>query len=321
MMNYYAALTKDSIGARKFKAQTDQDDIKFDEEVIKKKQKKIDSETLSIANAIKASKEVRRRAIEKRKGREPEDVDDIVAVHHAIDDALFAVQVSDVPPNKSTKIWSSRPDHWQAIVEHMNSQSYESACKMYASDLAHLKGESKKSTLYRWKRDFNEGKVLSVNKDRLPKYGVEVDQGLSSDITVRTSLGLPIDNVVLRELLLVRLESTNQMGLLRENGGNHVFGDCWARRFWKRNGFVYRVATSKMRELPTDLPDQKDTYARICAKLIYKYKIVEDVVINLDETGVQYVQFKKKTIAKKGTKRIRLKGKGSDKAQITVTLG
>jgi hypothetical protein len=111
MMNYYAALTKDSIGARKFKAQTDQDDIKFDEEVIKKKQKKIDSETLSIANAIKASKEVRRRAIEKRKGREPEDVDDIVAVHHAIDDALFAVQVSDVPPYKSTKIWSSRPDH------------------------------------------------------------------------------------------------------------------------------------------------------------------------------------------------------------------
>jgi hypothetical protein len=26
----------------------------------------------------------------------------------------------------------------------MNSQSYESACKMYASDLAHLRGESKK---------------------------------------------------------------------------------------------------------------------------------------------------------------------------------
>jgi hypothetical protein len=41
-------------------------------------------------------------------------------------------------------------------------------------------------------------------------------------------------------------------------------------------------------DLPTDLPDQKDTYARICAKLVYKYEIVENVVINLDETGVQY---------------------------------
>jgi hypothetical protein len=85
--------------------------------------------------------------------------------------------------------------------------------------------------LYRWKRDFNQGKFLSANKDRLRKYGVEVDQGLSSDVTVRASLGLPIDKVVLRELLLVRLESTNQMGLLRENGGNRIFGDCWARRF------------------------------------------------------------------------------------------
>jgi hypothetical protein len=41
MMNYSAALSKDSIGARKFKALTDQDDIRFDEEVMRKKQKKI----------------------------------------------------------------------------------------------------------------------------------------------------------------------------------------------------------------------------------------------------------------------------------------
>jgi hypothetical protein len=76
-----------------------------------------------------------------------------------------------------------------------------------------------------------EGKVITVNKDCLPKYGVEVDKGLASDITARTSIGLPIDNIILRELLLVRLARTNQMGLLRENSGNHIFGVCRARRF------------------------------------------------------------------------------------------
>jgi hypothetical protein len=50
------------------------------------KKKKRDRETQSIANAVEASKEVRRRAIEKKKGKEPEVVDDVVPV-----------QVSDVP--------------------------------------------------------------------------------------------------------------------------------------------------------------------------------------------------------------------------------
>jgi hypothetical protein len=55
---YYETLTKDSLESRKFKAQTDKDDVKFDEDAVRKKRKKIDSKTLS-----KASKEVRLRAI------------------------------------------------------------------------------------------------------------------------------------------------------------------------------------------------------------------------------------------------------------------
>jgi hypothetical protein len=53
------------------------------------------------------------------------------------------------------------------------------------------------------------------------------------------------------------------------------------------------VATSKMRELPLDLPEQKETYARICAKFIHLYKIPWGCVYNLDETNVHYVSFKK----------------------------
>jgi hypothetical protein len=121
MMTYYEAFTKDSFGVRKFQAQTDKDDIKFDEEVVRKKQKFFDMETLSIANAAKASKEVRRRAIEKKQRQDVENDDDVVNVQHEIDDTIFAVQVNHMPPIKSTKIWSSRPDHWHAIVGHISS--------------------------------------------------------------------------------------------------------------------------------------------------------------------------------------------------------
>lgn len=113
----------------------------------------------------------------------------------------------------------------------MTDSSYEEACKIYATDLVHLTGQSKKATLYRWKREMGEEKVPIVNRDRLPKYGVDVEKGLVSDITQRISLGLSIDNVVLRNLLLVRLKSTDQLSLLRDNGGKHIFQDCWARRF------------------------------------------------------------------------------------------
>ena len=76
-----------------------------------------------------------------------------------------------------------------------------------------------------------------------------------------------------------------------------------------------------MRELPLDFAEKAENYVRIAAKNIYLYNIVEDLCINLDETNVHYIQHKNKTRAKKGAKRIRLCGKGSDKAQITVTLG
>ena len=109
--------------------------------------------------------------------------------------------------------------------------------------------------------------------------------------------------------------------MLRENGGNSVFGHSWSQRFWKRNGFTNRAATSKMRDLPAEFDKKKETYIRIAAKLIRKHNIPADLVHGIDETNALFVSQKNRTMSKRGAKRIRLLGKGSDKAQITVTLG
>jgi hypothetical protein len=129
-----------------------------------------------------------------------------------------------------------------------------------------------------------------------------------------------VDNHVLRDLLLQKLVRTNQTNLLLENGGRHVYRYGWAQRFWKRNGLVSRIATSKMRDPPSDLQDMKENMIRIGALHIYKGKIPQKLVYALDETNALFLASKNRTLTKKGKKRIRLLGKRSDKAQITVTL-
>nr|WP_309757975.1 hypothetical protein [Flavobacterium sp.] len=59
--------------------------------------------------------------------------------------------------------------------------------------------------------------------------------------------------------------------MLKENGGKHVFGHSWSQRFWRRNGFSNRAATSKMRDLPADFNEKKETYIRIAATDIVEH--------------------------------------------------
>jgi hypothetical protein len=159
--------------------------------------------------------------------------------------------------------------------------------------------------------------VIAFNKDRLPAYGANVEKDLVSDIVTRNTLGLIIDNDVLRELLIKKLAETKQTHLLQENGGSHVYRYGWCTRFWKRNN----IATSKMRDPPVDLEEKKDTMVRIGASHVYRGKVHRRLVFALDETNALFLAQKNRTVTKRGKRRIRLIGKGSDKTQITVHCG
>ena len=77
-----------------------------------------------------------------------------------------------------------------------------------------------------------------------------------------------------------------------------------------------------MRNLPAEFTEKKEeTYIRIAAKLIHKYNIPADLIHGIDEKNALFVSQQNRTMSAKGAKRFRLLGKGSDKAQITVTLG
>ena len=217
------------------------------------------------------------------------------------------------------RIHHARPVNWEIIAEEAKIYGNYSTLKTYASVFANATSIAATRRLNRWKCDLKNGKVSETRKAILA-YSREIDVELSDLVTIRGSAGLSIDNSILRQQLLTLLTEYNLTDLLKEDGGKHTFRDSWAHRFFARHGMVLRVCTTKMRELPADLEDKKATSIRIGRALIFTYKTPAELVIGRDETDARFVNHASRTREAKGAKRCKISGKGSDKAQITVTI-
>ena len=75
-----------------------------------------------------------------------------------------------------------------------------------------------------------------------------------------------------------------------------------------------------MRELPADYEAKKIKYVEVGRAHMFKSNAPPELVIGCDETNAQFVNHATRTREKKGVKRCKILGKGSDKAQITVTI-
>jgi hypothetical protein len=64
---------------------------------------------------------------------------------------------------------------------------------------------------------------------------------------------------------MIHLEKEKLLGLLKENGGAHVFAESWAAVSPPelRHGFSSRVATPTMREAPENFEKKRDVYSRV----------------------------------------------------------
>ena len=155
---------------------------------------------------------------------------------------------------------------------------------------------------------------------KAPAYGDDIDVKLLEEVKGRMATGLPVDDVTLRCLLLTLLKEHDKCHLLTANGGSYDFEHGWASRFWKRHNITSRVATTKMRILPSNFNALEEHYITIAAQLIHDHNVPSDLVYGQDETNAQFVSRPNKTRAEKGSKRIRLLGVGAEKPQITVTF-
>lgn len=153
-----------------------------------------------------------------------------------------------------------------------------------------------------------------------PCYGTEIDLLLKDQIVTRIQHGLPVDSDILRELLLVLLKAKNKEHLLVENGGQNCFLRGWSQRFFLRHHMPVRVVTTKMRDNPEDFLAKRFEYENVLTMAIARFKVPKELVVNMDETNVQFVPHGKRTRGLKGAKRIKLLGVGKDRAQITCGL-
>jgi len=147
--------------------------------------------------------------------------------------------------------------------------------------------------------------------------GSDIDEKVYGQVLARMDSGLPIDEFIVHELLVAELSKANKIDLLAK----YNFGHGWYQRFATRHKLSYRSATTKMREMPVDFAAKKQTYIDILAMVINDNNVPDELIINCDETNIQYVPRSSHTLSRVGTKKVRLIGVNAEKPQCTVTLG
>ena len=126
---------------------------------------------------------------------------------------------------------------------------------------------------------------------KAPAYGDDIDVKLLEEVKGRMATGLPVDDVTLRCLLLSLLKEHDKCHSLVANGGSNDFQHGWVSRFWKRHNITSRVATTKMRILPSNFNALEENYITVAAQrnLIHDDNVPSDLVYGQDETNAQFV--------------------------------
>jgi hypothetical protein len=135
------------------------------------------------------------------------------------------------------KSWNHRPSCWKEIAQFYidNSLDVDRTIAAHPGEFKQASAKAVYLTLQRWSRDVRSGKdVLAQSLGKGTPYGKEVDVQLHDTVRDRLAQGLPMDNAILRSLLVGFLSETGMESLLVENGGIYRFGDSWAYRFYHR---------------------------------------------------------------------------------------
>ena len=105
--------------------------------------------------------------------------------------------------------------------------------------------------------------------------------------------------------------------LLEENGGHISLTKHWARYLLLRMGFVKRRATTKSKVSVEQFDELKELFLLDFSNVIEMDDVPEELVINWDQMGINYVPISSWTMEKEGVKRVEVTGK-DDKRQLTA---
>ena len=108
--------------------------------------------------------------------------------------------------------------------------------------------------------------------------------------------------------------------LLSCNGGGILLTKDWAKYLLKRLGMVKRKANTKAKVTVEDFEAAKEQFLLDIKNVVSLDEIPPALILNWDQTGINYVPVSSWTMESEGAKRVELAGK-DDKRQITAVFG
>ena len=134
------------------------------------------------------------------------------------------------------KSWNARPTNWRVISQHFKeSKSATVTIDAFPEIFNDYSVSQKSGYLYRWRKDYENGRSEVKPISRGPSYGADIDERLLTAVKMRYDKGDTVDYTQLRELLVLELTKSDKQNLLFENDGPYIFGNSWAQRFFKRH--------------------------------------------------------------------------------------
>ena len=112
----------------------------------------------------------------------------------------------------------------------------------------------------------------------------------------------------------------HDVNLLAKLGGPIAITKHWARSLLLRMHYVKRWGNTKAKGNPSGFEEIKALFAFDIKSIEEIDKILDDLVINWDHTGINYVPFSSWTMEREGSKRVEITAL-DDKCQITLVLG
>ena len=242
------------------------------------------------------------------------------------------VEISNFKITKPKILYKKRPHEWKEIAIHyQNFRSVDKTIAAYNLLETNPNIATWSVTLGRWSKDVITNKELK--EKRIPVIGKVLDDALADVANNYFKHGVPMSDLILKTTLMQLMETHNRHDLLERCNPNDPrnvqgkkwfirLGRSWCHRFYKRHNLSCRVATTKMRnDLPVDYEEKKKRFTYILSRAIGDNHVPDDLILNIDETAVQFVPSVTRTRCPKGVKRVRLIGIGMEKPQITVTFG
>jgi hypothetical protein len=148
--------------------------------------------------------------------------------------------------------------------------------------------------------------------------GFELDRRVQSYITALRENGAVV-NTAITIACAEGIVKSHDSNLLQENGGHISLTKFWAKNLMKRMGLVKRKASTTAKVSAKDFAKLKNQFTFDVSSVIEMEEIPPELVVNWDQTGINYVPVSSWTMALEGSKRVEIAGV-DDKRQITTVF-